>query len=944
MSINAGSIIASLDLDTGKFSTKLGQAQAQADGFAGKLRGYGGAFEDLGKGLTLGVTVPIVGLGIAAAKTAIDFESAFAGVKKTVDATDEQFEKLEAGIRDMTKEIPASAVAISEVAEAAGQLGIETDNILSFSRVMIDLGEATNLSANDAATALARFANITQMSQQDFDKLGSVIVDLGNNLATTESEIVNMGLRLAGAGKQIGLSEAEIMSFAGSLSSVGIEAEAGGSAFSKLMVNMQLASETGTTANDVIKTTGKSLRDLQMLADADGKSFKALAQSLGLTSTELKGYMSTATDLNAFAKVTGKTAEEFAKAFSEDATGAIKDFIGGLATAEERGMSAIAVLDEMGITELRLRDALLRAAGAGDVFTESIKIGTNAWEENNALTKEAEQRYKTTASQIEIAKNYLKDAGITMGEIVVPYVVSLAEGVKNVAQWFSDLNPKTQESIVKMAGLAAAVGPVLLIGGKMATGLGSIIGLFGKFSGAATVATGATNAVAGGIGLAGAKASAGALLLNPWTIGLAAAGLTALELAKYLKEDVVPAVEIFDETISESTKEVVGSFLDMEKEAMISLNSLKFSGAKVTEEMRDEITETTNKMADEVIIELERQKVEGLAQLQELHDKSTTLTEEQKEEQIRIATESYDRQIEQAEFGKARIEEILTEAKEANRGIKESERKEIELILDGMKGDAVRLMSESQEEQETILNNLKANSERLTLEMASEIIKNSLKQKEGVIAEAEGQYSETMKLVEALRKDGTEESRKMADDIEFEAERLKNAQITKAEETHKKVVEEIGKQGKDIVKQLDLDNGEIKSKWQELTSWFKNNPIIREIITQEKSIAASERNDRLNPMGSITGKYAGGTNFAHGGWSLVGEEGPEIVELPRGAKVYSNQDSMNMVQGSDKKVEKTEVHIHVGTLVADEYGLTELERRLSNVRGSEKTRLGEVAW
>lgn len=320
----------------------------------------------------------------ASAKAAIDYQDAFAGVVKTVDATDEQLAKLSDGIREMSKEIPTSANDIAAIAESAGQLGIQTDNILGFTRVIADLGVATNLSGEEAASSLAKFANITQMPQTEFDKLGSTIVALGNNLATTEADIVSMGMRLAGAGKQVGMTDAQIMSFAGALSSVGIEAEAGGSAFSKVMIEMQLAAETG----------GAGLQN--------------------------------------FAKVAGMSASEFAKAYKEDAAGAMIAFIKGLSTSEEKGVSAIKVLDDMGITETRMRDALLRAAGASDVFTESLDIGTKAWEENTALSKEAETRYGTVKSQLQILKNTFVDLGIEIGEQLMPIIQDFTDKLKNI--------------------------------------------------------------------------------------------------------------------------------------------------------------------------------------------------------------------------------------------------------------------------------------------------------------------------------------------------------------------------------------------------------------------------------------------------------------------------------------------------------------------------------
>ena len=365
------------------------------------------------------VGATVAGMGAAVLAVGVDFESAFAGVRKTVNATDQELEQFRQGILEMSKTIPLAATEIAGIAEAAGQLGIQNENLLAFTRTMADLGVATNMTSDEAATSLARFANIVGMSQDNFDRLGSTIVDLGNNLATTESEIVAMSLRLAGAGAQIGLSESQIMGMAGALSSVGIEAEAGGTAFSTLMAKMQLAVETGTG------------------------------------------------QLESFANVAGMTTADFKKAFKDDAAGAITAFITGLGKVSETGDSAIKVLTDMDITEIRMRDALLRASGASEVFTKSMDIANAAWEENTSLTNEAAQRYETTESKMQLLKNTLTETGITAFEkFKVPFKDALDTGLDSVSQLNDELGSgKLGQSVDTLAdGFADMTSTVIKLG------------------------------------------------------------------------------------------------------------------------------------------------------------------------------------------------------------------------------------------------------------------------------------------------------------------------------------------------------------------------------------------------------------------------------------------------------------------------------------------------
>ena len=453
-----------------------------------KITKVGDKLGKIGTGLTA-ASAGVAAIAGASVKVAIDYESAFAGVAKTVDATDEQLQQLSDGILEMSTRMPAAATEIAGVAESAGQLGIKTENILSFSEAMIGLGEATNLTADEASSQLAKFANIMGMSQNDFDKLGSSIVDLGNHFATTEADIVEMAMRLAGAGKQVGLSEGQVLGLATALSSVGIEAEMGGSAISKAMVKMQNAVDLGGGKMEtVLKKAGMSLHDMELMAANDSKGFKALAGSLDMTSTELKNMITAGTNLEDFAKVSGMTTEQFKKAWKEDAAGALSAFIQGLGHAEDKGESAITMLSEMGLTEVRLRDSLLRAANAGDLFNNAIETGTTAWKENTALTNEVNKRYATTESQMKMLKNEAIKLGVEFGNELAPSLRDLLEQAKpllskisDVIKKFSDLDTKTKQNTIKIVALTTAIGPLLKItgtaistGGKIISGLGKM--------------------------------------------------------------------------------------------------------------------------------------------------------------------------------------------------------------------------------------------------------------------------------------------------------------------------------------------------------------------------------------------------------------------------------------------------------------------------------------
>lgn len=434
-----------------------------------KLSKQRDAFQQLGRGAVL-AGAAITAATALSVKAAIDWESAWTGVTKTVDGSTQEMAALEDELRSLTAVLPATHEEIAGVAEAAGQLGVQRENIAAFTKTMVDLAETTNLTADEAATSIAQLMNVMQTAPEDVDNLGAALVALGNDGASTERDIVQMAQRIAGAGKIVGLSEAEVLGFANALASVGIEAEAGGTAISRIMTDIAISVSQGGD------------------------------------------------ELAAFAEVAGLSSEQFQQAFNQDPANAIATFIEGLARIDAAGGDVFKTLDDLGQSDIRVSQALLGMANSGDLLRKSLNLGAEAWDDNLALIEEARKRYATTEAQLQMMTNSVNDAAIDLGTVFLPAVKSAADAIGGLAQMFSGLPEPAQGLIGIMGGVAGVValtgGAALLAVPKIAefrvalATLGTTAGRLAFIGGGVTIAITALVAVVGSLAAAQAEASA----------------------------------------------------------------------------------------------------------------------------------------------------------------------------------------------------------------------------------------------------------------------------------------------------------------------------------------------------------------------------------------------------------------------------------------------------
>ena len=395
---------------------------------AQNLQNTGKRWKEVGEGIDT-VTKPLqytatalAAGGVASAKFAIDFENNFANVKKTVDGTPEQIEKIRQEIIDMTtvginghSAIPETTAELTELAAAGGQLGITTDNIVDFTEVMAQMGTATNLVGEEGAATLARFQNVMGVGQNEIRNIGSAIVDLGNHSATTESEIAAMALRMGKYGSSVRMSAADVLGYSAALSSLGIEAQMGGSAIGRTWLSIEKAVANG------------------------GEGLKA------------------------FAKYSGKSAKEFKEQWNTDSSGAFNGLLKGLQSAENLTVA----LDDLGINNTQDIQAMMALVNGYDLVTASVERSNTAYQENTALQEEFDAKAETTASKLSVAKNNVVEIARSFGDLMLPTIVDVSNGVSQYTQKIASMDDAQKKNIITAGATVVAMGAIT----KGSTGL-----------------------------------------------------------------------------------------------------------------------------------------------------------------------------------------------------------------------------------------------------------------------------------------------------------------------------------------------------------------------------------------------------------------------------------------------------------------------------------------
>jgi TP901 family phage tail tape measure protein len=340
----------------------------------------------------------------ASVRAFAEFETGLIAVQKTTDLTDKELKQFEVGIEDLARKLPVASKELLNIAQAAGQLGVKgTANLLNFTETIAKLGKSSDVSGDEAASALTRILNVTRENVGNIDELASAVVALGNNFAATESEIIRVANEVARATAIFGVSSAESAAFGATLRALGVRAEEGGSAI------------------------GKSFRAIEAAIAGGGIALQKLSELTGLSGAELK------------------------KQFGDDAVGVFQKFLVGLNNAGKSGKVLAFELEKLGLSGETILKVIPTLASSNEELARALGLANAEMKNATALNKEFAKFAESTESKTQILANAFEKLSRNIGE---KFAVVLNAATPALAKFISGIG---EDSVVAFARNATSV-------------------------------------------------------------------------------------------------------------------------------------------------------------------------------------------------------------------------------------------------------------------------------------------------------------------------------------------------------------------------------------------------------------------------------------------------------------------------------------------------------
>lgn len=799
-----------------------------------KMKSTGKGMSSAGKSLSVGVTLPIVGIGVAAAKMGMDFEAQMSRVKAISQATGGEFTQLNDMALKLGADTAFSAKQAAEGMENLASAGFKTNEIMAAMPGMLNLAASGGI---DIATASDIAASALRGFVLDAGQSGHVADVLAKAAADTNANVTDMGVALKYASPPahaLGMSIEEVAASIGIMSNAGIKGDMAGTTLRGSLISLASPSKE---AADLMKTIGFNA------FDAQGKMLP-------------------------FNDVIGKLQNSTKNLTQEAKANALATIFG------KESLSGMMVLMDAGPAKL-------------DELTKSFKGS------DGAAADMAKTMLDNGKGSLEAMKGSVETAAIKLSTVLAPTIIGISKSVTEMANKFSELSPGMQGTIVKTLALAAALGPIVLITGKVITAGGVIGGVLGKIAGAAGAASVAAEGTGAAVAGAGASAGAAALLLNPLTWAVVGVGAAAVGTAYLLNQKVIPAIDLFGGQVSKATEKTVTAYMDLDKKVGVSLLSFQANHTVITAAIAKDMTTTFETMGAQIKAGRDKHYTEDLANLTKFYTDQGTLNSVDAQDVLTKMKATHATNDAEVDKNQKDIAAILAKAAAEKRVLTQIEEDAIALIKAGMQTKAITALSASETEQKVIMEKAKLEKTNIATLEASEVIKQSASQRDKTIKAANDEYQGTVDALARQRAEGVPISDTEARETIAAAETKRAGAVKKAQEMHTAVVKELGNQNADVIKKLDATTGDVKTFWNNVGSWFAKHPIVTNVISQVSQ--------SLGGKAFIPGKASGTNNF-EGGLTTMHEKGYEVYNLPSGSKIYNHEASEAMITKTAQEV------------------------------------------